>query len=259
MKSNKTVRPEAKFRRSDGRKRGGLRPVILHPGYLEFAEGSCLIEVGKTRVLCSASASDGVPLFREGTGQGWVTAEYGMLPNSTPTRVPRERARGGRSQEIQRLIGRSLRGVTDLEALGERTIIVDCDVIQADGGTRTASITGAVVALYELLLALEQNGELPAWPLRELVAAVSVGLGPSGPLLDLNYAEDHAAWADFNLVMTESGRFIEFQGTAESGAFDENQISQVIDLGWKGIQQLVKVQRSALDDKGRRLRKYKST
>jgi len=240
-----TEQPSQPLRR-DGRKPDESRPVKLDRGYLDFADGSCLIEVGKTRVLCSASVEDRVPPFLEETGQGWLTAEYNMLPNSTPSRVPRDRARGGRSQEIQRLIGRSLRGIMNLEALGERMIIVDCDVIQADGGTRTASVTGAAIALHDVLLSLQERGDLESWPMRELVAAVSVGLGPDGPLLDLDYEEDSSADADFNMVMTQSGRFIEFQGTAETGTFDEKEINQVLSLGRKGIEELIDKQLAAL-------------
>ncbi len=232
--------------RESGRKWDELRHVSIRRNYLDFAAGSCLIEMGRTRVLCSASVSEEVPLFLEGTGKGWVTAEYCMLPNSTPVRVSRDHIQGGRSKEIQRLIGRSLRGVTDLSALGERTVTVDCDVIQADGGTRTAAITGGVIALHDAFLSMQRSNVLEVMPLRELVAAISIGLTPDGLLLDLDYGEDHRAVADFNIVMKEDGSFIEFQGTAEHGAFDQGQIDQVLSLGKQGIRCLYEIQRAAL-------------
>ncbi len=246
MDIERTSESTPRNHRQDGRQSDESRPVKLDRGCLDFADGSCLIEVGRTRVLCTASVADRVPPFLEDTGHGWVTAEYNMLPNSTPTRISRDRARGGRSQEIQRLIGRSLRGIMDLGCMGEYTVMVDCDVIQADGGTRTASITGAVIALHDALLVLKEQGDLQAWPMRELVAAISVGLGPNGPLLDLDYKEDSSADADFNMVMTESGQFIEFQGTAERGTFAESQVAEVLRLGRKGIKELIALQEDIL-------------
>ncbi|HOE13052.1 MAG TPA: ribonuclease PH [bacterium] len=232
--------------RESGRKWDELRQVSIRRNYLDFAAGSCLIQMGRTRVLCSASVSDEVPLFLAGSGKGWVTAEYCMMPNSTPSRVSRDHIQGGRSKEIQRLIGRSLRSVTDLSALGERTVTVDCDVIQADGGTHTAAITGGVIALHDAFLTMQRKDVLKVMPLRELVAAISIGLTPEGLLLDLDYSEDHLAAADFNIVMKENGSFVEFQGTAEHGAFDQGQIDQVLALGKQGIRRLFEIQRAAL-------------
>jgi ribonuclease PH len=225
-----------------------LRPVRFQRGYQRHAEGSVLVEFGATRVLCSASVEERVPPFLKGKGQGWVTAEYGMLPRSTHTRNPREAARGrqgGRTLEIQRLIGRSLRAVLDLQALGERTITLDCDVIQADGGTRTAAITGAYVALVDAVTGLRARG-LRRDPLHGQVAAVSVGIYRGTPVLDLDYAEDAEAETDMNVVMNEAGAFIELQGTAEGHAFHRGELDQLLELAAAGINELLALQRAAL-------------
>jgi len=232
-------------KRADGRAWDELRPVKITPGYQSFAEGSALIELGKTRVLCSVSVEDRVPSFLRGEGSGWITAEYAMLPRSTVTRSPRESALGrvtGRTQEIQRLIGRSLRAVTDLSALGERTLIADCDVIQADGGTRTAAITGAYVALYQALQTLVNIGILSSVPLKSAVAATSVGIVHNNMLLDLCYDEDSSAEVDFNVVMTSQGKFVEVQGTAETKPFSRETIDRLLSLAEKGINQLFEIQ-----------------
>ena len=237
------------FYRSDNRAPDQLRPVQIHPDYVSTAEGSVLIEVGNTRVICTASIEETVPVFLRNSGKGWVTAEYGMLPRATLTRTARESARGrigGRTHEIQRLIGRSLRAITDLEKLGERSVLLDCDVIQADGGTRTASITGAFVALALALEKLAQAGTLPSLPLRDAVAAVSVGMVDGHPLLDLCYEEDSRADVDMNLVMTGSGKFIEVQATAEHQVYDDSQLQVMIGLGRAGIKSLLDKQQSAL-------------
>ena len=237
------------MKRADGRAWDELRPIKIIPAPQSFAEGSALIEVGKTRVLCSASVEDRVPNFLKGEGSGWVTAEYAMLPRATVTRTPREVSRGmvaGRSQEIQRLIGRSLRAVTDLTAIGERTLIVDCDVLQADGGTRTAAITGAYVALYQAFQALVNMGVLSSVPLKSAVAATSVGIVHSYKLLDLCYDEDSNAEVDFNVVMTGEGSFVEVQGTAEAKPFSKEAIDALLALAQKGIEQLVQTQQTAL-------------
>jgi ribonuclease PH len=226
-----------------------LRPVAIDRGYTKHAEGSVLIAFGDTRVICTASVEDGVPAFLKGRGQGWVTAEYGMLPRSTHTRTDREAARGrlsGRTQEIQRLIGRSLRAVTDLGELGERTVKLDCDVIQADGGTRTASVTGAFVALYDAVQGLRSRGALAGSPIRDFVAAVSVGLYEGAPVLDLDYAEDSRCDTDMNVVMTGSGGFVEIQGTAEGAPFSAVQMQSLIALAQRGIGELVAKQKAAL-------------
>ncbi len=239
----------AMMKRADGRAFDELRPVVISPGPLNFAEGSAMIEVGKTRVLCSVSVEERVPNFLKGTGSGWVTAEYAMLPRSTVTRTPRESATGrvgGRSQEIQRFIGRSLRAVADLNALGERTLIVDCDVIQADGGTRTAAVTGAYVALHRALHNLADMGMIKAMPLRSAVAGTSVGIVHSYMMLDLCYDEDCAASADFNVVMTGKGEFVEVQGTAESKPFTRQAIDDLLSLAEKGIRQIFEAQQAAL-------------
>jgi ribonuclease PH len=227
-----------------------LRPVRITRQFTKHAEGSVLIEFGDTRVLCTASVEDSVPGFLRGQGRGWLTAEYGMLPRSTHTRSAREAARGkqsGRTQEIQRLIGRSLRAVVDLKALGERQVIIDCDVLQADGGTRTAAITGACVAVMDALNGLVAKGALAANPMRELVAAVSVGMVGEQPVLDLDYAEDSACDTDMNVVMTASGHFVEVQGTAEGAAFSRPQLDALLDLAAAGIGQLNALQRQALE------------
>jgi ribonuclease PH len=226
-----------------------LRPVRFTRGYTRHAEGSVLVEFGDTRVLCTASVEDKVPAFLKGKAQGWLTAEYGMLPRATNTRTPREAAAGrpsGRTQEIQRLIGRSLRAVTDLAKLGERTVQIDCDVLQADGGTRTASITGAFVALHDACRQLERQGLLPGWPLGDFVAAVSVGVFAGVPVLDLDYAEDSACETDMNVVMTGAGGLVEVQGTAEGAPFTRAQLDAMVDLAAGGIGRLIALQRAAL-------------
>jgi len=235
--------------RPSGRLPDQLRPVSLETGYTRHAEGSVLIRMGDTHVLCNASVLDKVPPFLKGKGQGWVTAEYGMLPRSTHTRSDREAARGkqsGRTQEIQRLIGRSLRAVFDLQALGERTLHLDCDVIQADGGTRCASITGAWLAAALAVRGLVQGGQLADNPLRDHVAAVSVGLVGGRPVLDLDYPEDSGCGADMNIVMTGQGGFVEVQGTAEGQTFDRSQLDTLLGLAAQGIGQLVQWQKQAL-------------
>ncbi|WP_227815321.1 ribonuclease PH [Nitrogeniibacter aestuarii] len=235
--------------RPSNREPNQLRPVRITRGFTKHAEGSVLIEFGDTRVLCTASVEESVPGFLRGQGKGWLTAEYGMLPRSTHTRSGREAARGkqsGRTQEIQRLIGRSLRAVVDMEALGERQIIIDCDVLQADGGTRTASITGACVAVMDALNGLVARGALASNPMRELVAAISVGVFDGRPVLDLDYPEDSACDTDMNVVMTASGHFVEVQGTAEGAAFDRKTLDALLDLAADGIAQLNDIQRQAL-------------
>ncbi|MGH7264870.1 MAG: ribonuclease PH [Candidatus Rokuibacteriota bacterium] len=236
--------------RRDGRRPEGLRPVRLTRGYVRHAEGSVLVEVGDTRVVCTASAEDRVPPFLRGTGQGWVTAEYGMLPRATATRTPREAGRtGGRTHEIQRLVGRSLRAVVELGKLGDRTITVDCDVIQADGGTRTAAITGGFLALADGLHHLQQTGRLLKDPLRDAVAATSVGIVGGTAMLDLDYPEDSTAEVDMNVVMTGAGRFVEVQGTAEQTPFDLPQLEALLALARAGIDRLVTLQRRLLADR----------
>jgi len=237
--------------RQDGRRPEELRPVRISPGYLDFAEGSALIELGQTRVLCAVSLEERQPQFLRGTGAGWVTAEYGMLPRSTQQRTPREQVRAsGRTQEIQRLIGRSLRAICDLELLGERTLVVDCDVLQADGGTRTAAITGAYVALRQACEVLVGRGELSTNPLRQPVAAVSVGLVDGIPMLDLCYDEDARAEVDFNVVMAGDGRLVEVQGTAEGQPFPRSLMEELLNLAEAGIQKLFQAQRLALGEIG---------
>ncbi|HUI99774.1 MAG TPA: ribonuclease PH [Usitatibacter sp.] len=229
---------------------GELRPVRFQRGYTRHAEGSVLVEIGLTRVLCTASVEEKVPAFLKGKGSGWVTAEYGMLPRATHTRGAREAAAGkqsGRTHEIQRLIGRSLRAVTDLAALGERQVTIDCDVLQADGGTRCASITGAMVALADAVAGLRARGLVARDPLRDFVAAVSVGIVGGRALLDLDYSEDSACETDMNVVMTGAGRFVEVQGTAEGAPFTSAQMSEMLDLASRGIAQLVALQRKALE------------
>ncbi|HKK02481.1 MAG TPA: ribonuclease PH [Gammaproteobacteria bacterium] len=236
--------------RPSGRNPDELRAVRFERGYQRYAEGSVLVEFGATRVLCSASVEERVPHFLKGKGQGWVTAEYGMLPRATHTRNQREAARGrqgGRTLEIQRLIGRSLRAVLDLKALGERTITVDCDVLQADGGTRTAAITGAYVALSDALRQLRRKG-LRVDPLHGQVAAVSVGIYRGTPVLDLDYAEDSEAETDMNVVMNDAGAFVEVQGTAEGHAFHRAELERLLDLAAGGVQALVALQREALQE-----------
>ena len=240
----------ASFARPSGRAPDQLRAVRFTRHFTRHAEGSVLVEFGDTRVLCTASIEDKVPGFLRGKGQGWVTAEYGMLPRATHTRSDREAARGkqsGRTQEIQRLIGRSLRSVFDLQALGERTLTLDCDVLQADGGTRTASITGAWVAAHDALGTLIARGALAAMPLRDAVAAVSVGMWQGVPVLDLDYPEDSACDTDMNVVMTGQGGYVEIQGTAEGAPFDRRQADAMLELARTGIERLVRAQRAALD------------
>src|SRR6202522_658593 len=232
--------------RSDKRAPDQMRPVEITSGFLQTAEGSTLIAVGNTRVLCAASVEESVPQFLRGTGKGWVTAEYSMLPRATMKRTPREVNKGrpsGRTHEIQRLIGRALRSVIDTSILGERTVAIDCDVIQADGGTRTASITGAFVALSLAIRQLMKFGSLKKSPIRDSVAAVSVGLVRGVPLLDLNYEEDSQADVDMNVVMTGSGKFVEVQGTAEHDPFDDAQMAQLIALARSGIAELAELQK----------------
>ncbi len=238
------------MKRADGRTYDELRPIKIVPGFLSFAEGSALIELGKTHVLCSVSAEERVPNFLKGSGTGWITAEYAMIPRATVTRTPRDSALGrvgGRNQEIQRFIGRSLRAVTDLSALGERTLIVDCDVIQADGGTRTAAITGAYVALHKALHTLANMGVISSVPLKSAVAATSVGIVHGNMLLDLCYDEDYGAAVDFNVVMTSKGEFVEIQGTAEGKPFSRETIDELLSLAEKGIKQLFQIQQSVIE------------
>lgn len=235
--------------RPSGRATDALRAVRLHRDYTRHAEGSVLIECGDTRVICTASLEDKVPGFLKGKGQGWLTAEYGMLPRSTHTRMDREAAKGkqsGRTQEIQRLIGRSLRAAFDLAAFGERTLHIDCDVIQADGGTRTASITGAMVAAHDAFSKLAQKGLITAIPLKHFVAATSVGVYRGMPILDLDYVEDSDCDTDMNIVVTEAGHFIEVQGTAEGVAFDRVTMDRLLDLAQQGIADLIQLQKQAL-------------
>jgi ribonuclease PH len=237
------------FYRSDNRAPEQMRPVHIISDFISTAEGSVLIEVGNTRVICTASVDESVPVFLRNSGRGWVTAEYAMLPRSTLTRTPRESMRGriaGRTHEIQRLIGRSLRAVTDLQRLGERSILLDCDVIQADGGTRTASITGAFVALALALEKLVEAGTLTSVPLRDFIAAVSVGIVDGEPLLDLCYEEDSRADVDMNIVMTAGRKLVELQATAEHQPFDELQLEKMMELGRRGIQFLLSKQQSLL-------------
>ena len=226
-----------------------LRPVKITRRYTRHAEGAVLIEFGETRVVCTASVEDKVPPFLRGLGRGWVTAEYGMLPRSTNTRMQREAASGrqsGRSQEIQRLIGRALRSVVDLDALGERTVQIDCDVIQADGGTRTAGVTGAFVALHDAVASLRERELVALWPMRDFVAAVSVGMVGGVAMLDLDYAEDSQCETDMNVVMTGSGGLVEVQGTAEGKPFTRPELDALVDLAAGGIQRLIALQRAAL-------------
>jgi ribonuclease PH len=237
------------FVRTEGRLAADLRPVTLERHHTRHAEGSVLVSFGHTRVLCTASVEEKVPPHKRGSGEGWVTAEYGMLPRSTHTRSDREAARGkqsGRTQEIQRLIGRSMRTVFDLSALGERTIHLDCDVIQADGGTRTAAITGAFVAAHDAVTWLLAQGKIPASPIKDFVAAVSVGIVQSTPLLDLEYTEDSACDTDMNVVMTGRGGFVEVQGTAEGASFSRAELDALLALAGQGIAALVQAQKQAL-------------
>ena len=235
--------------RPSGRSPDQARDIKLTRQYTKHAEGSVLVEFGDTKVICNASVDESVPRFLKGEGQGWVTAEYGMLPRSTGSRMSREAARGkqvGRTVEIQRLIGRSLRAAVDLKALGERSITIDCDVIQADGGTRTASITGGCVALIDALQGLVDAGKLPSLPLKQKVAAVSVGIYEGKPVLDLDYPEDSAAETDMNVVMTDKGGFIEVQGTAEGEAFEQEEFDSMLSLAKKGLQEIFELQEATL-------------
>lgn len=236
--------------RNDGRRPDGLRDVKITRRYLRFAEGSVMIEVGDTKVICSATVEDKVPSFLQGSGKGWITAEYSMLPRSSKKRIPRESSLGrvgGRTHEIQRLIGRSLRAVVDLVALGERTIWVDCDVIQADGGTRTASITGGYIAVVDTLRTLVEQGIIESLPIIDSVAAVSVGVVKGEILLDLTYEEDSQAVVDMNIVMTGGRRFVEVQGTAEVTPFTHEDMTRMIQLASRGIEELTRRQRSILE------------
>lgn len=235
--------------RRDGRKNNELRPIKIVKNYIKFAEGSCLIEIGDTKVITTATVEDGVPPFLRGKGKGWITAEYGMIPRSCKTRVQREASKGklgGRTHEIQRLIGRSMRSVADMDAIGERTIWMDCDVVQADGGTRCASITGSFVSLALALEKMRKDGIIKEMPLADYVAAVSVGIIKGEPILDLDYDEDSGADVDMNIIMTGKGRFIEVQGTAEKDPFSKNDMTRLITLAENGIKELIRVQRRAL-------------
>jgi len=240
---------QSHIQRPSGRAAEALRPVVISRHFTKHAEGSVLIEFGDTRVICTASIEDKVPGFLKGKGQGWLTAEYGMLPRSTHTRMDREAAKGkqsGRTQEIQRLIGRSLRAAFDLNAFGERTLHLDCDVIQADGGTRTAAISGAMVAAYDAFSKLVASGVIAQVPLKHFVAAVSVGVYQGLPVLDLDYIEDSNCDTDMNVVMTDAGHFIEVQGTAEGAAFDRATMNQLLDLAESGISDLIALQKQVL-------------
>jgi ribonuclease PH len=243
---NAAAKPVA---RPSGRRADELRAVRIQRRYTKHAEGSVLVQFGDTHVLCTASVEERVPPFLKDSGRGWVTAEYGMLPRSTNTRTDREAARGkqsGRTQEIQRLIGRSLRSVIDLRALGQRTVHLDCDVLQADGGTRTAAITGSFVALHDAFSFLKEKNLLPGWPVRDFVAAISVGVHQGAPVLDLDYAEDSASDCDMNVVMTGAGGFVEVQGTAEGAPFSRAELDTLLALAGRGIGELVAVQKKAL-------------
>ncbi|WP_288801613.1 ribonuclease PH [uncultured Corynebacterium sp.] len=237
------------FTRADGRAINELRPVRITRGFTSNPAGSVLVEFGNTRVMCTASVEFGVPRFKRDSGEGWLTAEYAMLPSSTHERMPRESMRGkvkGRTHEISRLVGRSLRAAVDLRELGENTIAIDCDVLQADGGTRTAAITGAYVALADALAYLQEQGVVPGQPLRSPVAAISVGLINGVPCLDLPYEEDSRADVDMNVVMTEEGRFVEIQGTGEHNEFTRDELNQLLDLAEGGLQELIAKQKEAL-------------
>jgi len=246
---NKSSARKPAFERPSGRAYDELRPIIYKPDYVDFAEGSTYLEMGKTRVLATATVEEKVPQFLKGSGSGWITAEYSMLPRSTETRTPRERAQGkisGRTQEIQRLIGRALRATTDLTLLGERTIIIDCDVIQADGGTRTASVNAGCIALALCFKKLLDHGQLETFPMRHLVAAVSVGLVQGQKILDLDYQEDSQAEVDMNVIETDSGKLVEVQAAAEKVAFSRKELTELLKLADKGIQEILQAQRSLL-------------
>jgi len=236
--------------RADGRKEKQLRPIVITPSYIKHADGSVLIEVGDTKVICTAKLEERVPPFLRNSGKGWITAEYGMLPGSSQVRISREASRGkigGRTHEIQRLIGRSLRAIASLEILGEKTVWIDCDVIQADGGTRTASITGAYVALVEASRRWVKHGAIQKNPIKDSVAAVSVGIVNGKALLDLTYEEDSRAEVDMNFVMTGSGKFVEVQGTAESAPFTKKGLDRMAEIARQGIRELLKIQKKVLD------------
>jgi ribonuclease PH len=236
--------------RSDGRRPDELRPVTIEPGFLKYAEGSALISVGNTRVLCAATLEERVPPWMKGRGTGWVTAEYAMLPRATQDRTQRESAKGrvgGRTHEIQRIIGRALRAVTDMAKLGERTVWIDCDVIQADGGTRTAAVTGAYVALALALRKDFDPSDVKRWPLAAAIASTSVGIVNGLPMLDLAYDEDSQAHVDMNVFMTDAGRFVELQGTAEAQPFDRRELDQMLALAEKGIRELFALQNAVLE------------
>jgi ribonuclease PH len=236
--------------RIDGRKNDELRKVKITRDFIKSAEGSVLVEFGETKVICTASVTDDIPSFLKGTGSGWVTAEYSMLPRSAQTRIPRDAVKGkvnGRSQEIQRLIGRSLRSVIDMKKLGEKSIIIDADVMQADGGTRTAAITGSFIALYDAITLMMQNKDVKENPVRGFLAAISTGVNSSGEeILDLNYSEDSSAQVDMNIVMTDSGEFVEVQSSAEKKTFNETKLLKMIELGKKGIMELISIQKKTL-------------
>jgi len=240
---------ERETMRSDGRQANGLRKVNITTDYIKYPEGSCLFEIGGTKVICTASVEESVPVFLKGKGTGWITSEYAMLPRSCKSRVSRESSigrKGGRTHEIQRLVGRALRGIVDLKALGERTVWIDCDVIQADGGTRCASITGSFVALCLAMRKLKERDIFTEIPVKKFIAAVSVGVVGGKGLLDLNYEEDSAAEVDMNVVMTDSGEYIELQGTAEKQPFSRDDMERMLGLAHKGIKSLIKEQKEAL-------------
>ena len=243
--------------RNDGRTREQLRPVHIETDYLLHPEGSVLITVGKTKVICTATLEERVPHFLRGQGKGWITAEYSMLPRATESRTQREASKGkigGRTMEIQRLIGRALRAVVDLEALGERTVWIDCDVIQADGGTRTASITGAFVAMTIAIAKLQDAKQLPLFPVTDFLAATSAGIDEElGAILDLNYIEDSSALVDMNIIQTGSGQFVELQGTGEESTFTRQQLNELLELGDKGILQLIESQKEVLGEVSQRI------
>jgi len=233
------------MKRPDGRRPNQLRPIKVTKNYMKNAEGSCLIEFGSTKVICTASVEEGVPPFLKGTGKGWVTAEYGMLPRSCTSRIRREKT-SGRTEEIQRLVGRSLRSVVEMDQLGERTIRIDCDVVQGDGGTRTASITGGFIALADAILWMKKQNMITRIPLKDMVAAISVGVYQGTPVLDLNYIEDSKADVDMNVVMVGRGEFVEVQGTGEGGTFSEVQMRELLKLAKKGINELLALQKKYL-------------
>ena len=249
IRERKAAAP-AESPRPDGRKNNQLRPLKIERGVLHHAEGSAIVTMGRTRVLCAASVEERVPPWLRGKGRGWVTAEYAMLPRSTAERTPRTSQTGGRAQEIQRLIGRSLRAITDLNAFGERLILVDCDVLEADGGTRTAAINGALVALHDAFVALSNRNALTGPPLRDSVAAVSVGMVDGAPRLDLEYLEDAGAQVDMNVVMTGAGKYVEVQGTGESIAFSDAELKSLLRLARLGVRRILAYQRRLLGGSG---------